>query len=144
MFFQMMLKVFLQNWILEIANGYFVEHTIHHLRAMNVFSITLIRLLIPIISMIKFCLWGDFNTEISEQRTESFRYMHELCNLVKEKTCFKNVQNPSCILEANQKKLLTEITNNVTLQNLRMSWKMFLQKKISIVVLSLMNNFWKF
>ena len=23
--------------------------------------------------------------------------MHELCNLVKEKTCFKNKQNPSCI-----------------------------------------------
>ena len=23
--------------------------------------------------------------------------MHELCNLVKEKTCFKNMQNPSCI-----------------------------------------------
>ena len=48
---------------------------------------------------------GDFNTEISEQRRESFFYMHELCNLVKEKTCFKNMQNPSCI------DLL--ITNNV-------------------------------
>ena len=23
--------------------------------------------------------------------------MHELCNLVKEKTCFKNMRNPSCI-----------------------------------------------
>ena len=23
--------------------------------------------------------------------------MHELCNLVQEKTCFKNMQNPSCI-----------------------------------------------
>ena len=23
--------------------------------------------------------------------------MHELCNLVKERTCFKNMQNPSCI-----------------------------------------------
>ena len=42
-------------------------------------------------------LVGDFNTEISEQRIESFLYMHELCNLVKEKTCFKNMQNPSCI-----------------------------------------------
>ena len=40
---------------------------------------------------------GDFNTEISEQRIESFFYMHELCNVVKEKTCFKNTQNPSCI-----------------------------------------------
>ena len=47
--------------------------------------------------MIKFLLVGDFNTEISKQRIESFLYMHELCNLVKEKTCFKNMQNPSCI-----------------------------------------------
>ena len=38
-------------------------------------------------------LLGDFNTEISE----SFLYTPELCNLVKEKTCFKNMQNPSCI-----------------------------------------------
>ena len=46
----------------------------------------------------KVLLAWDFNTEISEQRTESFLYMHELCNLVKEKkTCFKNIQNPSCI-----------------------------------------------
>ena len=40
---------------------------------------------------------GDFNTEISDQRVESFVYMHKLCNLVKEKTCFKNIQNPSYI-----------------------------------------------
>ena len=45
----------------------------------------------------KVFLVGDFNIEISEQRIESFLYMHELCNLVKEKTCFKNMQNPSCI-----------------------------------------------
>ena len=63
---------------------------------MNIFLITLIRPLILIVGMIKFCLWGDFNTEISEQRIESFLYMHELCNLVKEKTYFKNMQNSSC------------------------------------------------
>ena len=45
----------------------------------------------------KALLVGSFNTEISEQRIESFLYMHELCNLVKEKTFFKNMQNPSCI-----------------------------------------------
>ena len=31
----------------------------------------------------------DFNTEISEQQIESFLYMHELSNLVKQKTFFK-------------------------------------------------------
>ena len=45
----------------------------------------------------KVLLVGDFNTEISEQRIEPFLYMHELCNLVKEKTCFKAMQNLSCI-----------------------------------------------
>ena len=77
--------------------------------------------------------------------------MHELCNLVKEKTCFKNMQNPKCIdllltnnvyafqqtiaictglsdcdkpsnsLEAKQNKLPAEITNKSTFQLLRMS-----------------------
>ena len=50
-------------------------------------------------------LVGNFNTEISKRRIESLLYMHELCNLVKEKTCFKNMQNPKC------KDLL--LTNNV-------------------------------
>ena len=41
-------------------------------------------------------LVGDFNTEITEHYIESFLYEHELNNLVKEKNCFKNVQNSSC------------------------------------------------
>ena len=45
----------------------------------------------------KVLLVGDFNTEISKQRIESYLYMHKLCNLVKEKTFFENMQNPSCI-----------------------------------------------
>ena len=39
----------------------------------------------------------DFNTETSEPRIDSFIYEHDLQNLVKEKTCFKSVENPSCI-----------------------------------------------
>ena len=35
--------------------------------------------------------------ETTEHYTESFLYEQELSNLVKEKTCFKNIQNPSCI-----------------------------------------------
>ena len=42
-------------------------------------------------------LIGDFNTETSESRIDSFIYEHDLQNLVKEKTCFKSVENPSCI-----------------------------------------------
>ena len=46
---------------------------------------------------VKDLLVGDFNTEITEHYIESFLYEHELSNLVKEKTWFKNMQNPSCI-----------------------------------------------
>ena len=45
----------------------------------------------------KVLLVGDFKIEITEHYMESFLYEHELSNLVKEKTCFKNMQNPSCI-----------------------------------------------
>ena len=45
----------------------------------------------------KVLLARDFNAEISEFCLDSFLYQHELKNLVKEKTCFKNVSNPSCI-----------------------------------------------
>ena len=42
-------------------------------------------------------LIGDFYTETSKPRIDSFIYEHDLHNLVKEKTCFKSVENPSCI-----------------------------------------------
>ena len=42
-------------------------------------------------------LIGDFNTETSEPCIDSFIYEHDLQNLVKEKTCFKSVENPSFI-----------------------------------------------
>ena len=40
---------------------------------------------------------GDFNAETSGSRIDSFIYEQDLHNLVKEKTCFKSVENPSCI-----------------------------------------------
>ena len=45
----------------------------------------------------KVLLVGDFNTDITEHHIESLLYKHELSNLVKEKTCLKNMQNVSCI-----------------------------------------------
>ena len=44
-----------------------------------------------------FLLAGDFNTEDSEPCLSNFLYQYEARNLVKEKTCFKNPNNPSCI-----------------------------------------------
>ena len=45
----------------------------------------------------KVLLSGDFNSEMSEVCFDSFLYQHDLKNLVKEKTCFKNVSNPTYI-----------------------------------------------
>ena len=41
-------------------------------------------------------LVGDFNTEVSDVLS-LFLYQHDLENLVKDKTCFKNANNPSTI-----------------------------------------------
>ena len=45
----------------------------------------------------KFLLIGDFNANDSENCLSDFLFRHDCKNLVKDKTCFKNVENPSCI-----------------------------------------------
>ena len=44
-----------------------------------------------------FILLEDFNCEPSEQPLEDFCHIVSCRNLIKETTCFKNPQNPSCI-----------------------------------------------
>ena len=45
----------------------------------------------------KFLLIGDFNAEDGETCVSSFLHQYDAKNLVKEKTCYKNPQNPSCV-----------------------------------------------
>ena len=45
----------------------------------------------------KVILTGDCNAQQSEFVFDSFVYQHDLTNLVKEDTCYKNPKNPSCI-----------------------------------------------
>ena len=45
----------------------------------------------------KFLLAGDFNCEETNDYLEDFLFEHNSKNLVKEATCFKSVDNPSCI-----------------------------------------------
>ena len=45
----------------------------------------------------KFLLAGDFNTEEEHEALKSFLFERNAKNLVKEKTCFKSITNPSCI-----------------------------------------------
>ena len=40
---------------------------------------------------------GDFNAQIRETHLDTFLYQHELANINKEPTCYKNSENPSCV-----------------------------------------------
>ena len=45
----------------------------------------------------KVILTGDFNVQESECVFDSFLFQHDLINLVKDSTFYKNPRNPSCI-----------------------------------------------
>ena len=45
----------------------------------------------------KFLLAGDFNSEDSEVALYTFLEKYDAKNIVKDKTCYKSLQNPSCI-----------------------------------------------
>ena len=45
----------------------------------------------------KFLLTGDFNSEEDEPCLNTFLSDYDAKNLVKDKTCFKSIENPSCI-----------------------------------------------
>ena len=45
----------------------------------------------------KFLLIGDFNAEVGETHLDNFLKDNDAKNIVKVKTCFKNIENPSCI-----------------------------------------------
>ena len=43
-----------------------------------------------------FILLGDFNSEPKEKYVKGFCHVHNCKNIIKENTCFKNPDNPSC------------------------------------------------
>ena len=45
----------------------------------------------------KMLIAGDFNIDDDEETLQDFLFEQNIKNLVKEKTCFKSVDNPSCI-----------------------------------------------
>ena len=45
----------------------------------------------------KFILAGDFNIQEHEQALSEFLDKYNANNLVKDKTCFKSIENPSCV-----------------------------------------------
>ena len=45
----------------------------------------------------KILLAGDFNCEITDEHISDFINDHALTSQIKDDTCFKSVENPSCI-----------------------------------------------
>ena len=45
----------------------------------------------------RFLLTGDFNLEENDRNMSDFLHQYNLKSIVKEPTCFKNINNPSCI-----------------------------------------------
>ena len=45
----------------------------------------------------KVLLAGDFNLDKGDEKLQEFLYEQNFKNLVKENTCFKSIDNPSCI-----------------------------------------------
>ena len=82
-------------------------------------------------------LIGDFNTETSEPRIDSFIYEHHVQNLVKEKTFFKCVQNPSCIdlILTNNARAFQNTTTVFTGLSLKVKLKKLLIETIKILIL---------
>ena len=44
-----------------------------------------------------FIIVGDFNTEVTQTSMKVFCDSYEFKNLIKDATCYKNPENPSCI-----------------------------------------------
>ena len=80
-----------QKWILmggynpkKESISYFLDHVSHYLdKQMTNYDNLLIL--------------GDFNSEMSEKKMSDFCETYDLCNLITDFTCYKNVNNPSSI-----------------------------------------------
>ena len=46
---------------------------------------------------IKFLLIGDFNAQVGEPGIDTFLQDYDAKNIVKDNTCFKSIDNPSCV-----------------------------------------------
>ena len=46
---------------------------------------------------IKFLLVGDFNAQVGEPDIDTFLQDYDAKNIVKDNTCFKSIDNPSCV-----------------------------------------------
>ena len=80
-----------KKWLLSCSYNPTRKNIVNHVRnistGLDQFSATYDKLI----------LLGDFNVEPEEVNMSDFLNIYNLRNLVKQKTCYKNPENPSCI-----------------------------------------------
>ena len=80
-----------KKWLLSCSYNPTRKNIVNHVRKISTgldqFSATYDKLI----------LLGDFNVEPEEVNMSDFLNIYNLRNLVKQKTCYKNPENPSCI-----------------------------------------------
>ena len=84
------------NFLLLLVGTYHSKHPVYGTNDFDFFE--QIGLSLDVYSNYdKFLLAGDFNVQIGESTIDDFLYEFSARNLVKEPTCFKSQDNPSCI-----------------------------------------------
>ena len=92
----MFIEINLRKTKLLFFGGYRSEHEVHGLTKSD-FLEQIGFALDKYSSYDKILLAGDFNIDMEEELIEDFLFEQNFKNLVKEKTCFKSRENPSCI-----------------------------------------------
>ena len=80
-----------KKWLLECSYNPYRDKITPHLG--NI-STALDKLFIDYENVI---LLGDFNDEVEEKNLPNFMSVHNLETFIKQRTCFKNPENPACI-----------------------------------------------
>ena len=80
-----------KKWLLGGSYNYHKSNISKHLESISLFLDN------KVITYENILLIGDFNMEPNEEKMSEFMNIYNLKNLVNEKTCFKNPENPTCI-----------------------------------------------
>ena len=90
-----MIEINLRKSKLLLFGGYRSDHEVHGLSKSD-FLGQISFALDKYSSYDKTLLAGDFNIDKDEEVLEDFLFEQNLKNLVKDKTCFKSIENPIC------------------------------------------------
>ena len=88
-------EINLRKTKLLLFGGYRSDHALYGVKPIDFFEE--VGFALDMYNYDKFLLAGDFNVDRKEEVLQDFLSEHDAKNLVKQDTCFKNLDNPSCI-----------------------------------------------